>query len=808
MWRDLRYALRSLRGTPTFTFAVILALALAIGANAAIFSLVDGLWFRPPGVRDSGAIVRVFSTTPTTASGTWSFPEYAALRDEASSFDGVIARGRRGTVKVGRDGASELLLINVVSINFFTTLGVTAGHGRLFASGDELALERQPGVVLGHAFWEREFGADPNVVGTALRLGPAGRVAATVLGVLPATFRELEADADRDLWMPPQTWTALTDPGEFARQDDRWFDVIARRRSGVTVSAADAEVSALAATMARANPETNRGRGGRAISDFDYRLESGGVNAFALLALVLLVVLITCVNVANLLMARAGARVREMAVRVALGAGRRRLLRQLMIESAMLGLAGAAVGVIIAMWLIRVLPAILVQPPGFHSPLLFETDGRVLGFTLIVTAVTSVLFGLAPSLIAARTDVVTLIKAEAASTSPSRSSRRLGGALVVGQVAVSLVLLSAAAVLTRSFLETQRADLGFARKPLLAAWATSGALPPDVGLAAVARLEALPAVRHVAVAIRAPLSLSGGGLAQPVVPSNMAEPPASGFPHVKFNAVSANYFETIGTRLLAGREFSPADEATGEPVIIVNERFAARFFPGQAAVGQVVRVGGAAAAPHRVIGVVEDTVINRIGETPEPYFYLPYWRGRYGEVTFLIDSAQDPADLAAAVRSSLRQSDARLEPRLTATLSQYIAYSASAYQATAALAGALGTIGLILTGIGVYGVVTARAARRTKEIGIRVALGATRGQVVGLVVAEGVRLGALGLAIGIPAAMMTTRVMRSLLLDVDPWDPPALLGAIVMLCLAIALATLVPASRAVRISPASSLRES
>lgn len=808
MWGDLRYALRSLRRTPTFTIAVILALALAIGANAAIFSLVDGLWFRPPGVRDSGTIVRVFSTTPTSSYGTWSFPEYATLRDSSSSFDGVIARGRRGTVKVGADGQSQLLLVNVVSVNFFTTLGLAAGQGRLFAPGDEAALERQPGVVLGHAFWEREFGADPNVIGTTLRLGAGARVSATVLGVLPATFRDLEADADRDLWMPPQTWTALTDPTEFVHQDDRWFDVIARRRSGVAVSAANAEVVALAATMARADPATNQGRGGRAISDLDYRLEAGGVNALALLALVLLVVLITCVNVANLLIARAASRVREFAMRVALGARRRELARQLMIESALLGLSGAAAGVVVAMWLIRILPAILVQPPGFHSPLLFETDGRVLGFTLIVTVVTSVLFGLAPSLLAARTDVVTLVKVEAISTSPSRGSVRLGSALVVGQVAVSLVLLSAAAVLTRSFLETERAHLGFARKPLLTAWATSGALPAAASVAAVARLEALPTVRHVAVAIRAPLSLSGGGLAQPLVPSGMPEPPAPGFPQIKFNAVSANYFETMGTRVIAGRDFSPPDEATGDPVIVVNERFAGRFYPGQATVGQLVRVGGPAGALHRIVGVVEDTVINRIGEAPEPYFYLPYWRGRYGEITFLIDASQDPAELSTVVRSSLRQSDPRLEPRAMATLSQYIAYSASAYQATAALAGALGTVGLILTGLGVYGVVASRAARRTKEIGIRVALGAARGQVVVMVVTEGARLGLLGLVIGIPAALVTTRVMRSLLFDVDPWDPSALVAAIAMLCLAIAVATLLPASRAVRISPASSLRQS
>ena len=803
MWRDIRYAARSLRRSPTFTLAAVLALGLAIGANGAIFSLVDGLWFRPPGIRSPGAIVRVFSTTTTNQSGLWSFPEYTALRDQTSSFAGVVARGGRGALLVGKDGASELLLVNVVSMNFFTTLGVTPAYGRLFTPGDEASLAKAPGVVLGHAFWRRHFGGDPDIVGQRI---PLGGKSVTVLAVLPATFREIEADADRDLWMPPGTWTLLSNANEFTSRDSRWFVVLARRQPGVSVAAANTEVSALAGSLARDFPESNQGRGARVISDLGYRLEQGGVNAVALIALVLLVVVITCVNVANLLLARAAGRTRELAVRVALGAGRRRLLRQLMFESVLLGAAGAAVGLIVAMWLIRILPALLVAPPGFQSPLLFATDLRVVLFTMAVTILTTVLFGLAPSLIAARTDVAALVKAEPLTASPWRRGHWLGEALVVGQVAVSVVLLSVAAVLAKSFAQTGRADLGFARRPLLTAWVTES-VPRAVGERAIAQLAALPGVKHVAVAVRAPLSLSGGGRARAVITDDMATLPAAGHPQVKFNAVSSTYFETLGIALRAGRVLTPADDADGELSVVINERFATEFYSDRSPVGRVVHLGTPASPPYRIVGVVANTIINQLNEAPEPYFYVPLWRGDYGELTFLLETTGDSAALAPAVRAVLRQTDERLDPRQLVTMAQYVAYSASSYQATAALAGGLGFVGLILTGLGVYGVVASRAVRRTKEIGIRVALGAARGQVLRLVFAEGARVGLLGVAIGVPAALAMTRVIRTLLFGVDPWDASALTVAVVALLATLAAATFVPAWRAVRTDPSAALRE-
>jgi putative ABC transport system permease protein len=803
MWRDIRQGLHILRANPLFTLAAVLALGVAIGANAAIFGLVDALWFRPPGVRDPGALVRVFSTTDVDRSGSWSFPEYRDIRDRAGALEDVIARGRRGAILPAPDGTDRLVLVNVVSINFFSALGVRPHLGRLFAPGDEPALEANPGVVLGYAFWVERFGGDPSIVGRSIDLGRGQRLRVTVLGVLPERFRDLEAAADRDIWIPTTTWAVMNGREEFERRQERWFDVMARLKRSTSLEAARDEVGALATSMARDSSESGTRRGARVVSELAWRLESGGVNALALLGLVALVVLITCVNVANLLLARAAARSRELAVRIAIGATRWRLLRQLMTESALLGVLGAMAGLTMAMWLIRLMPALLVPPPGFRSFLVFETDARVLLFTALVTLLTTVLFGVAPSWTAARTDVAPLINVGARDSASSTGRLTL---LVTMQIAVSLVLLAAAGVLVRSFVATERADLGFARKPVLTAWATSGDVNSATAEEARRQLAGLPGVTNVALAIRAPLSLSGGGLAQPVYLPGHPPPAGAGLPEIKFNAVSANYFAVLGIPLVRGRLFDAADERPGEPVVIVNERFASEYFPGRDAVGEIVRPGGSAAPPHRIAGVVRNTVINQIGEEPEPYFYLPYLRGTYGEVTFLLDSAADSVSVASAARAVLARLDRRLQPRLLITMREYIDYSTSTYQATATLALLLGAVGLLLTSIGVYGVMAYRTTRRTREIGIRIALGAARGQVVGMVLREGARVAILGLALGIPSALVATRALSSMLFGIGPWDLTSFAVATTVLAVTVAGATLIPAWRATRVDPSEALR--
>ncbi len=802
MFRDTRYAIRGLWRTPIFTIATTIALGVAIGANATIFALIDGLWFRPPAVNRPGQLTWIFSTTKSDQYGAWSYPEYVALRDGLSSFDGIVAKGGRGTIMAAADGSPELYLVNVVTTNFFSALGVSPALGRLFAPGDEAALEAQPGIVLGNAFWRRRFGADPSIVGQTVRLTRGAPLAVTVLGVLPADFRDLDAAADRDIWMPPQTWKRLSGPKDFEDRSLRWFFVMGVRKPSATAQSAQAELSAAARNMATDFPSSNAGRGARVISDLGYRVERGGVNARALFGLVLLVVLITCVNVANLLLARGEARTRELAVRSAMGASRVRILRELMTESVVLGALGAAAGLAIASWLVRILPAVMGTAPGFHSSLVFRADGRVLAFTLVLTSLTTLLFGAVPSIWAARPDVIGLIKSEAGGTRPQRA----GGWLAIAQIAVSLVLLCGAAVLARSFLETRRADLGLTRSPVLTAWITNDVSQP-VGEDARRRLAALPGVTNVALALRAPLSLSGGGYAKPMFFPDRPPQPGAGLPDVKLNAVSASYFDVIGTRLLRGRLFEAADERQGELVIIVNEQFARTFFPGRDPIGALVRPGGPDAPLHRIVGIVQNATINDIGEPPEPYFYIPYWRGSYGEITYLVRTAGDAASLAPAVRDTLRKTSSALDPRRLITMSAYIDDSASSYRATATLAAALGGIGLLLTVLGVYGVIAYRTSRRSREIGIRMALGAQPREVLGMVLREGARIACTGIIVGVPLALAGTHLLGSMLFQVSPWDSAALTTAALVLLGCVSAAAAVPAWRAARVDPSVALRQ-
>jgi putative ABC transport system permease protein len=491
---------------------------------------------------------------------------------------------------------------------------------------------------------------------------------------------------------------------------------------------------------------------------------------------------------------------------VALGAGRVRLLRQLMTESLLLGLFGAIAGLVFAMWLIRLMPALLGVPPGGRSFTLFQADARVLLFTLLVTLLTTCLFGIVPSWLSARADVAPLIKGGAAG-GDARAERRLRQALVISQIAISVVLLCGAAVMTRSFIETRRADVGVTRKPLLSAWISAQDFTQPSVRAALDRLAAVPGAVHAAVAIRAPLSLSGGGRAMPVYFPNQPPAPGEGLPEVKVNAVSADYFTTVGTRLIAGRAFTRDDETPGEPVVVVSQQFERRFFPGRSAVGARVRPGGANAPEHRIVGVVQDAVIAEIDEPAEPYFYLPFFRGSYGEVTFLVQTAADAGAFTTTLKQVLTRVDRRLDPRRVVTMQDYMAYSASRYRATAALAAALGTVGLLLTALGIYGVVSYRTARRRREIGIRMALGAGVHDVLRMVVREGAMAAAAGVAIGIAAALLVTRSMASMLFRVDAWDPMSFAAAALVVFALASVATIVPARRATRVAPSEALRD-
>ena len=802
---DIHYGLRALRGSPGFAFVAVLSLAIGIGANTAIFSLLDGASLRPMPVPRNREIVRVFSNTPQQGDGDLSWPEYQEMARQVHSFNGLVACGHRGVQIARPDGTLELFNVYVVSMNFFRVMGVQAVRGRVFTPQDEASLDRQPVVVLGHDFWMRRFGGDPTIVGRPIRLDRADRAGllATVLGVLPAGFRDPEPGMVRDLWLPPQTWIALHGRDDFEDRQFRWFELMGRLRGGVPVATARAEVNTIAGRLAAAWSASNAGRGATAISDLDYRLRAAGISALICLGVVLLVMLLCAVNVANLLLARAAARTRELSIRLAIGAGRARIARQMLTESVLLGTAGLAAGLVLGAVIIRAIPSLIMAPPGFRQFMLFQLDSRVLLFGAAVAAITTLLFGMAPALQATRTDLNESLKQGRGAPAKAGRRFRIRQWLVVAQVALSLTLLAVAAVLTQSFVNTRTANLGMARRELLLLWTEA---PDELYRPALERLQALPGVNDIAFATRAPLSLSSNLMARRVTfpdrPELRNAPPVE----ILYNAVSSNFLRVMGTPLLRGRDFDERDQSSGPPVVLVNEQMAARYWPNEDAVGRIIRIGDLPGVEHRIVGVVKNAPVNEIGEIPQPYLYLPYWRVSTGELTFMVYTKGPAVALATAARRALVTLDRRLDPFTVVTEEDLIRFSALQYQLTAELLGTLSLIGLSLTAVGLYGVVSFGVARRTREIGIRMALGAARRETLGLILRETAALGAVGVAIGVPLALAGTRLARSMLFGVGPWDPRLFVIAMVVLAAVLLAAGAIPARRATRIDPMSALR--
>ncbi|HLJ46125.1 MAG TPA: ABC transporter permease [Bryobacteraceae bacterium] len=805
MLRDIRFAFRTLASRPLFTLVASLSLALGIGANSAIFGLIDGLWFRPLAVPHSGEIVRVFSVTDQDPEAMLSYPEYLDIQRQATSLKDVVAIGGRGGLLMEGD-SHPLFLLNLVSSNFFTSLGVQAELGRVFTPHDEVESPGALVTVLGNSFWHRRFGGDPNIIGRQIRIQRMRELSVTVVGVLPASFREIDNGSDRDMWFPRQTWAQLGDVTELERRSGRWFHVLGRLAPGSNVKTANAQIEALAHHMAEAYPDTNRGRRASVVGDLSYRIEQAGGVGEGLLAIVLLVVAICSVNVANLLLSRAGIRGREMAVRLALGAARGRLIRMLMIENFLLGAAGLILGLAMGFWLISTLPALMVQPPGMFVAIDFQFDSRVLVFSILVSLATVLFFGLAPACRGSRPDLVPALKGEAAFGLSHGRWWPLRNWLVVIQVAVSLVIVASAGILVRSFANTRVSDLGFGRKPLLNVFLAADGAKPALYRDIISRFEGMPGVKNVAVAVRAPLSLSGSGMSRlvrfPDRPELANAPPME----IKYNSISANFLSTMGTPILKGRGFETRDENPGTNAVLINETMARRFWPSEDALNKIILLGGREPKAYRVVGIVKNAPINAIGEPPEPYLYLDYWANFEEEMTFMIETREDPASLAQPVRRALKSVDSRIDPLSITTQNELINFSAFRYQVTAEVVGALGMLGLILTAVGLYGVVSFGVSQRTRELGIRMALGADRRDALGLVLRDVLLMGAAGLGVGLPLALTATRLFSSLLFGIRPWDVPTFLAAAVVPTAVLLSAGFLPARRATGIEPSSALR--
>jgi predicted permease len=810
---DLRFAQRQLRKAPGFTAAAVLTLALGLGASSAIFCLMDGLWLHPLHVSHPGELVRIFATTPQNPESEFTFSEYQAVAARTSALKSVIAIGGRGSMMPRPDGTAALLLVNVVSSNFFESLGVKPLAGRLFTANDAAALRTHPGIVLGYAFWQREFADDPHIVGRQITLlrGEHHRTAVEVWGVLPPTFREVDNGADRDLWMPTETWAAIARPEDLTSPDFRWFRLLGRLAPGATVAQVDQQAAVTAQALAAADPKNNHGRSARAVGDFNYRMSRAGTSGLVLFAIVASVVLLGTINVAQLLLARGLTRAPEVALRLALGARRRDVARQLLVENLLLCVLGLAAGLAVAAGIALALPRLIVSEPAMlvalgSSTTTFQLDWRVFAFASALALATMLLLALVPLMQVARPSMLPVLQAGALTRTEGKTPV-LRRAAIWLQIGLSFAVLVSTGALVRSFLNTRTQAIGLTRSQALLAWTQE----PDAPMRedAVARLRALPGVKRVAYAVRSPLSLSEGGMAvKAVLPSH---PELRDPVDIKYNAVSPGFLDLIGTHVVRGRGFTPEDDADGPAVILINQAMAQKYWPAQNPIGQLVRMPGFGEGPHpdleaRIVGVTENAPINQMGEMPEPYLYLPFRYSQMGEITFALETGPDAMSLAQAARQVLIRENPLLDPMMVTSLPELIRYSSGNYQMMAELVTALGLIGLALTVVGLYGFLAFRVARRRREIGIRMALGASREATAWLVLRETARLAVIGLLLGIVLSLGAARLEQSMLFGVRPLDAFSIAASFAVLLAAVGAAAWLPARRAASVEPMQALR--
>jgi putative ABC transport system permease protein len=803
--QDLRYGLRSLRKNPGFASVAILTLALGIGANTAIFSVVNAILLRPLPYDNSERIVRIGGTNlrKTRTLGTFSPQDFFDWRERSTSFETMAAYDGWSPGLTGAEGEPERVEAAKVSSGFFDVLKASPMLGRVFLPSDEQR-GNHFSVVLSHRLWQRRFGSDPDIVSRGLTLNGQSF---TVIGVMPASFAGPKFSGgdfeSAELWV-----TFAPDLSQWSR-DGRSVDAaIARLKPGVSLEQAQAELSLIAAQLQQQYPDTNAGTGGAVVSLHEQLVAGVRPALLVFLAAVGLVLLIACANVANLLLARSAARQKEMAVRTALGAGRLRIIRQLLTESVLLAALSGAIGVLLAWWAVGVLTSL---GSGF-LPQLGGTriDARVLVSTLAVSLLTGVAFGLAPALAASQPDLNETLKESGRNLTGGINRRNVRGLLVITEVALSLLLLVGAGLLLKSFVRLQRVSPGFeARNVLTMNVFLSGArYPEDWQHAAffdqvLQRLRSLPGVESAGVVSNLPISGNFDQISFYVEGQPVAE--REDIPDVERYMVDPNYFQTMRIPLRGGRFFNEGDRAAAPPVAIINESVADRFWPGEDPIGKRVRTD-----PSRpwltVVGVAGDVRHSGLETAPNLQLYLAHQQSPSQFMTFVVRSVNHPEAQISAVREQVWAVDKDQPVYDLRTMEQLLSESLAQRRFTMLLLGIFAGVALVLAVSGLYGVMSYTVVQRTHEIGLRMALGAQSGDVLKLVVGGGLKLVMIGVVIGLAAAFVLTRVMSSLLFGVSATDPTTFITTSLVLTSVAMLASYIPARRATKVDPLVALR--
>lgn len=805
--QDLRYALRQLRKNPGFTLIAVITLALGIGANSAIFSVIDAVLLRPLPFHAPSRLVAVSATEPGRRDNIGvSYPTFLDWRAQNHVFEGLSVFREDDFTLTGR-GEPAHLTGAVVSANLMSVLGVLPAIGRAF-----IPAEDQPGgtglpVILSHNLWQDRFGSNPKIVGQSLTLG--GQTFA-VVGVMPAS---LQFPVQRT---PVEFWTTIAldamngSPPMTSQRGAAYLDVIARLKPQVTIDAARSEMAGIQGALNRQYPE-NRPKGINIVSEADAVVGDMRQGLFVLLGAVGLVLLIACANLSNLLLARAATRNKEISVRTALGATRWMIVRQLLAESLLLAAAGAAAGLGLAGWGIKLLTALA---PG-DLPRITESglNLQVLIFTALVAVLTSVLFGLVPALQAAKPALVASLNEGGRSGTETTARGRMRSALIVTETALAMVLLVGAGLLLRSLLGLGRVDPGFAKDHVI----TFGLdLPDRYGQpervafyrSLLERVRATPGVRSASAAFPLPLSADDVKTAFEVEGRPMKR---SELPVTTLHVIDNDYFHTLGVPLLSGRGFNPQDEAAGAPpVVIISQTLAKEFFPGEDPIGRWIRPNissGPSDAPIRlVVGVVGDIKAEGLGAPSIPESYVPYAQLPFAPMSVVVRTDIAPGNILPPLTSEVQFLDNALPLLHLKTLDESVRDSVAGTRFETFLLGIFGVLAFLLTAVGLYGVISYTVVQRTRELGIRLALGADRNVILGMVVKNGTLLACTGALIGLAAAFLVTRLMASLLFGVGPRDPLTFLCVPIALITVAMLASYIPARRAAKVDPMAALR--
>jgi len=794
---------------PTFSFVVIATLALGIGLNTAVFSALDALLLRPlPGARSADELVQVYRTWPGGMNyGSNSLPHYRDVRDRSTDVFSEVGAWSFAIMNVSAGGRPRRIMGQMVSANYFSLYGVPAARGRTFVPAEDSGRRAHPVVVLSHGGWVDDFGADPNIVGTTMVLNGETY---TVVGVTPKGFKG---------GMPlaaPALWVSYTQSDHLQPGSNRWdnrgnnsFQVVGRLAPGVTLARADARMKAIVTELREVYPDNYKDSGIQLVAQSEagihpmFRGAQLGLSA-VIMSVVIMLLLIACVNVANLMLARARDRSREMAVRLSIGARRSVLIRQLLTESLMLSTLAGAAGLVVAWWSIGIANRAVRGMAGFVDITADLTiSPTVLAFTLAVSLITGVIFGLAPALQATRPDLIPALKGEA----PAGGSRsRMSRGLVVVQMALSIILLVSAGLFLRNLEAATRIDKGFTSENLLVADVDPGmqgytrARTEEFYRRISERLTGLPTVKAVALVDNQPLGLSNSdwGVSIP----GYTPAPNEGM-SISVATVVPGYFEATGTPLLKGRGFTAQDDSAAAPTIVINQRFAERFWPGEDPIGRVVHTGG---RDHTVIGVTSTGKYQRLGEDPTAFMYLNQAQHWSSGMTFVIRTNGDPTAVAPALRQEVAAFDPDLPLSAVNTMDNRLAVAFLPARLAATVLGVFGLLGLVLASLGVYGVMSHAVAQRHREIGIRIAIGAAGSAVVRMLMRDGLGLVGLGIGIGLAGGLAGAQLMRGVLYGTGL---DGLTFAVVPLVLAgvAILAIWIPARRAAAVNPVVVLRQ-